>query len=232
MSDLQKLTVDDLLKDKREAILKLMEEYGADNARVFGSTARGEADETSDIDFLVDFAQEYTIWNHIGLAQALENLLGRKVDVAVAATLDERLRPNILRDAVPLNLYGQTEIPGGGFVKDQKIYLQDILERIGYIEEDTAAGKDAFLQSRIIRDAVIRNFEVIGEAVKRLSDELTGAYPHIEWHQIAGFRDFLIHHYNRVDPQEVWKIVENDLQPLRQAVESMLQKLSAPADES
>lgn len=231
MTDFQKLAIGDLLKDKRDAILKIMGEYGADNVRVFGSAARGEADETSDIDFLVDFGPEYTIWNHIGLAQALEGLLGRKVDVATEATLDNRLRPHILRDAVPLNRYGQAEVLPGEFVKDQKIYLQDILERIGYIEEDTAAGKDAFLQSRLIRDAVIRNFEVIGEAVKRLSDELTKAYPHIEWRQIAGFRDFLIHHYNRVDPLEVWKIVENDLQPLKQAVESMLQN-DTSADES
>ncbi len=231
MSDLQKLAFGELLKDKREAIIKLMEEHGASNVRVFGSSVRGDADQSSDIDFLVDFGPEYTIWNHIGLAQALENLLGQKVDVAVEATLDERLRSSIIRDAVPLKLYGQTETARGRFVKDQKVYLQDILERIGYIEEDTAAGKDAFLQSRLIRDAVIRNFEVIGEAVKRLSDELTSAYPHIEWHQIAGFRDFLIHHYNRVDPQEVWKIVENDLQPLKQAIESMLQS-DTRADES
>jgi len=231
MTDLQKIAISDLLKDKREAILRLMGEYGAGNVRVFGSAARGEADETSDIDFLVDFGPDYTIWNHIGLTQALEDLLGRKIDVAIEANLDERLRPNIVRDAVPLGIYNQLEIQGSGFVKNQKIYLQDILERIGYIEEDTAAGKEAFLQSRLIRDAAIRNFEVIGEAVKRLAAELTGAYPHIEWSQIAGFRDFLIHHYNRVDPQEVWKIVENDLQPLKQAIESRLQN-DTSADES
>lgn len=177
MSDLQKLAVGDLLEDKREAILQLMGEFGAENVRVFGSTARGEAGETSDIDFLVDFVPGYTIWKHIGLAQALEDLLGCKVDVAVEAALDERLRPNIMRDAV------------------------------------------------------IRNFEVIGEVVKRLPDEWTGAYPHIAWNQIAGFCDFLIHHYNRVDPLEVWKIVENDLQPLKQAIESMLQS-DTKADES
>jgi uncharacterized protein with HEPN domain len=136
-----------------------------------------------------------------------------------------------MRDAVPLAAYDQTTIREREFGKDRKIYLQDIPERITYIEEDTAAGKDAFLQSRLIRDAVIRNFEVIGEVVKRLPDEWTGAYPHIAWNQIAGFRDFLIHHYNRVDPLEVWKIVENDLQPLKQAIESMLQS-DTKADES
>jgi uncharacterized protein with HEPN domain len=58
------------------------------------------------------------------------------------------------------------------------------------------------------QDAVIRNFEVIGEATKRLPTEFTVAYPDIPWRKMAGFRDILIHAYERVDVEEIWNIIE------------------------
>jgi predicted nucleotidyltransferase len=96
------LGIDDLLSDKRDAILELAARYGASNVRVFGSVARGDARPDSDVDFLVDFNPDYRLWDHIGLKQDLEDLLGRKVDVAIAKNLREEFRPYILRDAVNL----------------------------------------------------------------------------------------------------------------------------------
>lgn len=98
----QGLGIGDLLQGKRDAILKLAAQYGASNVRVFGSVARGEATQDSDIDFLVDFKPGYRLWDHIGLKQDLEALLSRKVDVAIARNLREEFRPYILREAVPL----------------------------------------------------------------------------------------------------------------------------------
>ena len=94
--------IDELLSDKREAILRLAEKYGASNVRVFGSVARGEANEASDIDLLVDFPPDYRLWDRIGLKQDLEDLLGRKVGVVLAKRLRELIREDILRDAVNL----------------------------------------------------------------------------------------------------------------------------------
>lgn len=94
--------IDQLLGDKREDILRLAEKYHATNVRVFGSVARGEASEASDVDFLVDFALDYRMWDRIGLKQDLEELLGRKVDVVLEKRLRELLRKEILRDAVAL----------------------------------------------------------------------------------------------------------------------------------
>lgn len=62
-------------------------------------------------------------------------------------------------------------------IKDQRIYCRDILDRIRRIESYTATGRDAFLQSELIQDGVIRSFEVIGEVVKRLDPALTARYP-------------------------------------------------------
>jgi predicted nucleotidyltransferase len=96
------LGINDLLKDKREEILRLAENYHATNVRVFGSVARGEATEESDVDFLVDFEPDYTLWDHIGLMQDLAELLERQVDIGTEDTLKERIKGRILREAVPL----------------------------------------------------------------------------------------------------------------------------------
>ena len=107
-------------------------------------------------------------------------------------------------------------------MKDQQVYLSDILERIRRIELFTVDGHEAFNQSLVIQDAVIRSFEVIGEAVKRLSPDLTQRYTEIPWRQIAGFRDVPIHDYGDVDLDEVWEVIDKNIPALKQAVEELL----------
>ncbi|MEP7293690.1 MAG: DUF86 domain-containing protein [Chloroflexota bacterium] len=108
-------------------------------------------------------------------------------------------------------------------MNDQTVYLNDILERIHRIEQFTEGGQEAFSQSLLIQDAVIRSFEVIGEAVKHLSLDLKQAYPQIPWRQIAGFRDVLIHDYGDVDVEEIWEVIEQNLPALKRVVETLLE---------
>ncbi len=110
-------------------------------------------------------------------------------------------------------------------MKQQRLYVQDILERIRLVEEFTSGGHDEFLDSLLVQEGVIRCFEVIGEIVKRLSLELIASHPNIPWRQISGFRDVLIHDYDEIDVEVVWRIVAEDLQPLKQAVEAMMQHI-------
>ena len=109
--------------------------------------------------------------------------------------------------------------------KDPRIYLAQILERIDRVREYTAEGKEAFFADRRTQDAVIRNFEVIGEAAKRVPEQYRKEHPVIPWRELSGFGDVLIHQYEGVSIAEVWQIVEKNLDPLRMAIEAMLPPL-------
>ena len=109
-------------------------------------------------------------------------------------------------------------------MKDDRIYLQHIRDAIGRILSYTASGREAFLATPQAQDAVIRNLEIIGEAVKHLSPDLRQQHPDIPWKQIAGMRDEMIHEYFGVDVAIVWKVVERHLPTLRQTIESLLRQ--------
>jgi hypothetical protein len=97
------LGIDDLLKDKRDEILRLAQAHGAYNVRMFGSVARGEAGPNSDVDFLVewDYAR-MSPWGGIGFNLALEELLGCRVDVVPEQSLHSRIKKRVLQEAIPL----------------------------------------------------------------------------------------------------------------------------------
>ncbi|MBD2392684.1 nucleotidyltransferase family protein [Cyanobacterium aponinum FACHB-4101] len=93
----------ELLKEKREEIIKIASKHGAYNVRVFGSVARGEADEKSDIDFLIDYdINKITPWFPVGLIHDLQDFLGKKVDVVTASGLKERIKERVFQEAISL----------------------------------------------------------------------------------------------------------------------------------
>ena len=96
------MALEDLLKAKREEILRVCAKYGAYNVRVFGSVARGEADEQSDIDLIVDFEPGRSLLDNAGLWLELQELLGVKVDVVSSHGIKPRIRERVLREAIPL----------------------------------------------------------------------------------------------------------------------------------
>ena len=107
-------------------------------------------------------------------------------------------------------------------MKDDRPYLEHILEAIRKIDSYTADGRDAFMRNGMVQDAVLRNFEIIGEAAKRLSKKTKDRRPDIPWRDVAGLRDVLIHNYMGVNLNRIWAVVERDLPSLRQGVESLL----------
>jgi uncharacterized protein with HEPN domain len=107
-------------------------------------------------------------------------------------------------------------------VSDDRLYLIHIVESIKKIEDYTRDGREAFMNSPMAQDAVVRNFEIIGEAVKQIPGPLKEIRPDIPWRRIAGLRDVLIHQYMSVDLEAVWAIVGEDLLVFKQAVTEIL----------
>lgn len=108
-------------------------------------------------------------------------------------------------------------------------YLLDILLYAKDAAEFTAdMSKEAFLSDHKCQFAVMRCFEVMGEAAKRLSEDIQQTNPDIPWSKMAKMRDLLIHAYQKVDLDEVWKTVKNDIPPLIASIE----RLVPPEDET
>jgi len=107
-----------------------------------------------------------------------------------------------------------------------KEYLLDILEAaklaIDYIGDKTM---EEFFDDLQCQDAVIRRLEIIGEAARRISEETRAAYPDLPWNDMVGMRNVMIHEYDDVDLAIVWETVHNDLLPLINALEKILQPL-------
>ncbi len=107
--------------------------------------------------------------------------------------------------------------------RDSRVYLEDILEATRKITTYTGSlSKTAFLEDEKTLDAVIRNLEVIGEAVKKLPEDLRAQHSGVEWKKIAGLRDILIHEYFGLDAEIVWDIVRNKVPALDREVRTIL----------
>ena len=107
--------------------------------------------------------------------------------------------------------------------RDSSVYLDDIATAIERIHR-YCEGLDlqSFAKDERTVDAVARNLEIIGEAVKHLSPEARGLHPEIDWRKIAGMRDILVHEYFGVDTGILWDIVQAKLPGLLSAVRALL----------
>jgi uncharacterized protein len=96
------MNIGQLLREKRQDILSVADKYGAHNIRVFGSVARGEADEKSDLDLLVEFEPKVRLFDWLHMEEDLEKLLGVSVDIVAENALKGKMAQRVLKDAVPL----------------------------------------------------------------------------------------------------------------------------------
>jgi uncharacterized protein with HEPN domain len=108
--------------------------------------------------------------------------------------------------------------------RDYKVFFEDILEASGKVRDYTEGlSLEAFMADTKTLDAVIRNLEIIGEAVKQIPEDIRSVRPEVEWKRLGRLRDILIHQYFGIDVQIVWDIIQNKLAPLEQAIRALLQ---------
>lgn len=104
--------------------------------------------------------------------------------------------------------------------RELSAYFEDICIACDKIERYTKGmNKEALSHNDLVLDAVVRNLEVIGEAVKKIPDEIRIEYDNIPWRKIAGLRDILIHEYFGININIIWDVVVNKITPLKNTIE-------------
>lgn len=106
-------------------------------------------------------------------------------------------------------------------MKDDRVYLGHIVLAIRRIHDYTRDGERRFRDDEMIQDAVLRNFQIIGEAAKKVSGELRAANRDIPWSDMAGLRDRVVHDYFGVSLDLVWDVIEKHLPGLQEQVEAL-----------
>ena len=107
--------------------------------------------------------------------------------------------------------------------RDHKLYLKDMLEAIQKIERySEKMSLDTLLEDDLVQDAIIRNLEILGEAVKNIPEHVKNEHPDIEWKKIAGLRDIITHAYFGIDVEIIWDVVENKIPSLKKSILEIL----------
>ncbi|MGZ8227452.1 MAG: HepT-like ribonuclease domain-containing protein [Methylococcaceae bacterium] len=107
-------------------------------------------------------------------------------------------------------------------MKDDRIYIEHIIDCIDRIDEYTQNDQFLFMNSPMVQDAVIRNLQTLSESTQKLSDKLKAEHPEINWKAISGFRNILVHNYLGLDLPQIWIVIENRLPQLRESFEKLL----------
>jgi len=115
-------------------------------------------------------------------------------------------------------------------VRDDRERLLDILDAIGKIERRMPVRREALDEDELLQVWMVHHVQVIGEAVRGLSEGFRARHPEVPWREIVTMRNVLVHHYFDVDTEEVWQAATRDLPPLKRTIEALLRELGGPAE--
>lgn len=110
--------------------------------------------------------------------------------------------------------------------RDYRLFLNDILSAITLIENYAAPyDKVTFVEARLIQDAISMNLVIIGEAARNVPESVQVAHPEIDWRNVVGLRNILVHEYFRTNMERIWDVVKVEMPRLKQGVTELLQEI-------
>ena len=112
-------------------------------------------------------------------------------------------------------------------MRDEGVYLENILECIGRVQLYVAEQRECFFTDQMTQDAVMRNLHILAESCGRLPSELRERRSDINWRGIAGFRNVIVHDYLNLDLEKIWEVIETDLPPLAIVIAEELARVDA-----
>ncbi|HUU75383.1 MAG TPA: HepT-like ribonuclease domain-containing protein [Methanoregulaceae archaeon] len=179
--------------------------FGIKKIGIFGSVARGEERPESDIDIEVEFEKEFDNYrNFIGLSYYLEELLGRKVDLVTTRVLARYLRPDVGSGS-------------DGFYRDE-VYAGMILDEMAFLlQRKKTMDFREFSRDEVMKRAVSRSLEIIGDSVSKLSQDYRQHMGQIPWRELESINSRFFHTYFGTDWNLVWSILEHDIPKLEPA---------------
>jgi len=145
------------------------------------------------------------------------------VDVVPESRLAPLLRPTVLSSALSLSepLPAIAPTDPSVVVKDDRLYLDHILDAIDRVEEIASAGREVFLSSWLPQDAALRNLQTMAESTQKLSAGAKALHPGVDWGRIARVRNVLTHGYLDIDLEIVWSIMREDMPALKAAASAL-----------
>ncbi|WP_407568750.1 HepT-like ribonuclease domain-containing protein [Deinococcus altitudinis] len=195
---------------------------GMGRVQVFGSVARGEAHEASDVDVLVEFAAPAGLFAQVRAIWLFERLLGRRTDVVTGSALKPPLRQGVLGDASDvLDTVLPTEVRPSP--KRWRWRVQELLGLLSRLHDLTRPHDLAsFSREQTAQDAACMNLLRLGEGTKFVPEELQAAHPELPWNELRGVRNLLAHDYFGVDVALLWYTLTVELPPLSRELEAVL----------
>lgn len=200
---------------------------GISRVQVFGSVARNDADDASDVDVLVKFAAPAGLMAQVRAAWLFERLLGRRTDVVTAGALKLPLRLMVLEDAVDvLGPVLPTESrPSPKRWRWRVQELVQLLERLAALTHDQHLL--GFSADPTLQDAACMNLLRLGEGSKFVPQAVQDAHPEFPWAELRGVRNLLAHDYFGLDVELLWHTLTLELPPLKVKLQAVLERMEA-----
>lgn len=201
------------IQDIQEIAVPIVKKYGVKSLSLFGSYARGEATDDSDLDFFIDKDDLRGLFQYFSLVNDLENSFNCHVDLITTGINDEHFLNKIHKDEIVL--YERR-----GWVYKRIIYY---CNRLDNHVQSFGDDKDIFLVNEQYQDACALIFIQIGEFVGRLSLEFKQNHADTPWQSIKNMRNIYAHNYESIMFDVVWETIQEDIPKLKKYLVSLVE---------